>query len=369
MNQNNPYNILAFYQYRPAFQEPAPLYCSPALMSFQVRKTTITTVDSFELLSEDGSTTDMDTSRIETACTTGYGSYATYKAVTAPGGIPDGKYQFKLVLDGVAYYSHPFCVDSRLSNMYEKIVDYVVQQDTPDIYVLTLTFDTALAHGRRVITFEQSGNNLNRTVWVSPGRSTLTLTEDDGTGLISTVVTFKHDFEGGSWMQSYVLAYDSSDVAGTISLTLLDEAYNVGNEGYYLVTFTNSTDITDMNLFYQDGYTQKLFLKAYHRAPQVINEERFQSNAKGTPFFNSQTIAERFVLDFMGVPDYLQAVLKGIQNHSSVTMYNTTTGQSAALSRPQFEFTAVDGDVILKGTLSYESNRALVACGENMEVC
>jgi len=313
----------------------------------------------------------MDTTRIETICTTTYGHFATYKATTAPGGITDGKYQFKVVLDGTTYYSHPFCVDSRLSNMYEKAIDYTIQQDAPDVYILSLNFNTTITHGRRTITFEQAGDTINRTVWQSPGLSTLTLTEDDGTGSVSTIVTFTHEFDGGSWVQTWVLAFDSSDLAGTITFTLLEEAYNIPTDSYYLLTFRNANDITSMNLYYQDGYSQKLFIKAFARVPQVVNEERYQNNGIGTPYFNSQTISERVLLDFIGVPDYLQSVLTGLQNHSTITLYNTTTGSSQDLStaRPRFEFTPVDGDVILKGTLSFEQNRAFVACEDNMEVC
>jgi len=104
MAQVNPYNILAFYSYQPGFDEPAPLVCAPSLLSFQIRKTTITTVTEFVIIAEDGGEQDMDISRIETACTTGYGGFATYKANAAPS-LPDGKYQFKVVLDDTTYYS------------------------------------------------------------------------------------------------------------------------------------------------------------------------------------------------------------------------------------------------------------------------
>ena len=76
-------------------------------------------------------------------------------------------------------------------------------------------------------------------------------------------------------------------------------------------------------------------------------------------------------MDWEPVPDYLAAVLNALQNHSSVTLYDTMTGQgtSIATGRPTFEFTPVENDVILKGTFSYETNRAFVSCEENMEVC
>jgi hypothetical protein len=371
MAQVNPYNVLAFYSYQPSFQEPAPLVCAPSLLSFQIRKTTITTVTEFVIIAEDGTEQDMDTSRIETACTADYGGFATYKANAAPAGLADGKYQFKVVLDSTTYYSHPFCVDSRFALMYEKVIDYTIQQTVVDEYVLIFSFNTAIGHGRRKITFEQSGNDVNRTVWNSANISTLTLTEADGTGSVSTLVTFTHEFEGLTWAQVWVLAFNSSSVAGTISFTLLEESYNIANEQYYFVAFTNTNDIRDLGLFYQDGYIQKLYLKGYHRAPLVVQETRQQANAKGTPFFNSQTIAEKFTMDFAPVPDYLAAVLNALQNHSSVTLYDTMTGQgtSIATGRPTFEFTPVEADVILKGTFSYETNRAFVACEDNMEVC
>ena len=91
----------------------------------------------------------MDTTRIETACTSSYGYFATYRADTAPAGIADGKYLFRLVLDSTTYYSHPFCVDSRLSNIYEQVFNYSIVQVDPDIYNLTFTLDTAIRHGRR----------------------------------------------------------------------------------------------------------------------------------------------------------------------------------------------------------------------------
>jgi len=371
MAQVNPYNILAFYSYQPSIQDPAPLVCATSLLSFQIRKTTITDVNEFVIIAEDGTEQDMDVSRIETACTTDYGEFATYKATTAPAGLADGKYQFKVVLDSTTYYSHPFCVDSRFSQMYEKVIDYTIQQTVADVYILTFSFNTAIGHGRRTITFEQSGNDVNRTVWNSANISTLTLTEEDGTGNVSTTVTFTHEFEGSTWVQTWVLAFNSSDVAGTISFTLLEESYNIANEQYYLVTFTNANDIRDLGLLYQDGYTQKFYLKGYRRAPLVVQETRQQSNAKGTPYFNSQTIAEKPIIDFAPVPDYLAAVLNALQNHSSVTLYDTMTGQgtSIATGRPTFEFTPVEADVILKGTFSYETNRAFVSCEENMEVC
>jgi hypothetical protein len=369
--QVNPYNVLAFYTYQPSFQDPAPLVCPPSLLSFQIRKTTITTVEEFVIIAEDGTEQDMDTSRIETACTTSYGHFATYKANAAPAGLADGKYQFKVVLDSTTYYSHPFCVDSRFLQMYEKVIDYTIQQTVVDVYILTFSFNTAIGHGRRTITFEQSGNEVNRTVWNSANISTLTLTEADGMGNVSTTVTFSHEFEGSTWVQTWVLAYNSSDVAGTISFTLLEESYNVNNEQYRFILFSNANDIRDLGLLYQDGYAQRLYFKGYNRAPLVVQETRQQSNAKGTPFFNSQTIAEKPIMDFAPVPDYLAAVLNALQNHSSVTLYDTMTGQgtSIATGRPTFEFTPVEADVILKGTFSYETNRAFVSCEENMEVC
>jgi len=371
MNQVNPYNILAFYSYQPGFDEPAPLVCAPSLLSFQIRKTTITTVAEFVIIAEDGTEQDMDTSRIETACTTSYGGFASYKANAAPAGLVDGKYQFKVVLDSTTYYSHPFCVDSRFSQMYEKVIDYTIQQTIVDEYVLTFSFSAAIGHGRRTIAFEQSGDDVNRTVWNSANISTLTLTEADGTGSVSTLVTFTHEFEGSTWAQTWVLAFNSSDVAGTISFTLLEEAYNIANEQYYFIAFTNANDIRDLGLFYQDGYTQKLYLKGYHRVPLVVDETRQQSNGKNVPYFNSQTIAEKIIMDWEPAPDYLSAVLGALRNHSSVTLYDTMTGQgtSIATGRPTFEFTPVEADVILKGTFSYETNRAFVACEDNMEVC
>lgn len=371
MSQVNPFNVLAFFTYRPAFTEPAPLVCGSTLLSFQLNKTTISAVTSFALLGEDGSEVEMDAADIATACTSSYGYFATYNALSGSPNVPDGKYQYKVVLDSTTYYSWPFCVDSRFNNFNEKIVDYTIQQDAPDVYILTFSFTTAIGQGRRTITFEQSGQPVNRTVWAGATVSTLTLTEADGTGSISTVVTFSHTLDGATWTQTYVLAFDSADLAGTISWTLLEETYNTPESDYKLLTFRNSTDISDMRLFYQGGYTQKLYFRAYNRAPQPINEDRYQSNAKGTPFFNSQTIAERRIMDFIHVPDYLQAVLKALQNHSTVTLYDAQTGQNESLStaRPTFEFTPVEGDVILKGTFSYETNRAFVACEENMEVC
>jgi hypothetical protein len=255
--------------------------------------------------------------------------------------------------------------------MYEKVIDYTIQQTVADVYILTFSFTTAIGHGRRTITFEQSGNDVNRTVWNSANISTLTLTEADGTGNVSTTVTFTHEFEGSTWTQTWVLAYNSSDVAGTISFTLLEESYNIANEQYYLVTFTNANDIRDLGLLYQDGYIQKLYLKGYHRAPLVVDETRQQSNGKGQPYFNSQTIAEKIIMDWEPVPDYLAAVLNALQNHSAVTLYDTMTGQGASIAtgRPTFEFAPVESDVILKGTFSYETNRAFVSCEENMEIC
>ena len=173
MAQVNPYNVLAFYSYQPSFQEPAPLVCAPSLLSFQIRKTTITTVTEFVIIAEDGTEQDMDIGRIETACTTDYGGFATYKANAAPAGLADGKYQFKVVLDSTTYYSHPFCVDSRFALMYEKVIDYTIQQTVVDEYILTFSFTTAIGHGRRTITFEQSGDDINRTVWNSANISTL----------------------------------------------------------------------------------------------------------------------------------------------------------------------------------------------------
>lgn len=371
MAQVNPYNVLAFYSYQPGFDEPAPLVCAPSLLSFQIRKTTITTVTEFVIIAEDGTEQDMDTSRIETACTTDYGGFATYKANAAPAGLADGKYQFKVVLDSTTYYSHPFCVDSRFGNMYEKVIDYTIQQTVVDEYVLTFSFTTAIGHGRRTITFEQSGNDINRTVWNSANISTLTLTDADGTGNVSTLVTFSHEFEGSTWVQTWVLAFNSSSVSGTISFTLLEETYNIASEQYYFIAFTNANDIRDLGLLYQTGYAQKLYMKGYHRAPLVVQEPRFLTNAKGETHFLSQTIAEKPIIDWEPAPDYLSAVLGALQNHSSVTLYDTITGQGTSIStgRPTFEFTPVEADVILKGTFSYETNRAFVACEDNMEVC
>jgi hypothetical protein len=371
MAQVNPYNILAFYSHQPGFDEPAPLVCAPSLLSFQIRKTTITTVTEFVIIAEDGTEQDMDVSRIETACTTPYGHFATYKASSAPAGIADGKYQFKVVLDSTTYYSHPFCVDSRFSNMYERVVDYTVQQTIPDVYVLTFSLFTAIGHGRRTLTFELTGTPINRTVWSSANISTLTLTEADGTGNVSTLVTFTHEFDGSVITEQYNAAFNTSDIAGTIVFTLIDSTYNVSNEQYKLIAFRNANDIRDMGLLYQTNYTQYLYLKAYHRAPLVVQETRQLSNGKAEPFFQSQTIAEKKVMDFAPVPDYLAAVLNALQNNSSVTLYDTMTGQSESIStgRPTFEFTPVENDVILKGTFSYETNRAFVACEDNMEVC
>ena len=371
MAQVNPYNIVAFYTHRPAFSDPASLVCGASLLAFQINKTSLTAVTSFSMIGEDGSEYAMDTADITTACTANYGYFATYPATGGAPNVPDGKYQYKVVLDSTTYYSHPFCVDSRFNNMYEKLIDYTIQQDAPDVYIITLSFTSALSQGRRTITFEQAGQPMNRTVWAGANVSTLTLTEADGTGNVSTVVTFSHEFGGDTWEQTWVLAFNSSDVSGTISFTILEETYNVAGGMYNLLTFRNATDISDMRLFYQGGYTQKLYIRGYDRAPQPITEERFQANAKGTPFFNSQTIAERRTMDFIHVPDYLQTVLKALQNHSAVTMYDTRlgSGESLANARPTFEFTPVEGDVILKGTFSYETHRAFVHCEENMEIC
>lgn len=370
MSQVNPYNILSFFDYRPAFSEPAPLVCGAGLLSFQVNKTTISAVTSFSLFGEDGSETSMDTSLIETTCTSSFGYFATYKATNYPN-VPDGKYQFKLVLDSTTYYSWPFCVDSRFNNLFEAITDYSIAQDAPDVYTITIALDAAMQHGRRTMEIDLGDGYVNRSVWVSAGQSKLTITDADGTGTVTATVRISRTVDGASIVEVYNLSFDSADVAGTIAWTLDSTTYNTPESDYHLLTFRNANDITDMRLLYQTGYTQKFWLRGYKRAPQPVKEDRFQTNAKGTPYFNSQTIAERIIMDFAPVPDYLQTVLNALQNHSAITMYDARTGQaeSLATARPQFEFTPVEGDVILKGTLSYETNRAFVACEENMEVC
>lgn len=188
---------------------------------------------------------------------------------------------------------------------------------------------------------------------------------------MSTLVTFTHEFEGSVITEQYNAAFNTSDIAGTIVFTLIDSAYNVSNEQYRLIAFRNANDLRDMGLLYQTNYTQYLYLKAQHRAPLVVEETRQQSNGKGQPYFNSQTIAEKIVMDWEPAPDYLAAVLGALRNHSSVTLYDTMTGQSESIAtgRPTFEFTPVEADVILKGTFSYETNRAFVSCEENIELC
>jgi hypothetical protein len=372
MAQVNPYNVLAFYKYKPSFDDPAPLSCSPYLLSFQINQATITAVNGFSIIAESGAETAISTSLIEISCTTDNGSFATYKALSSVAGLDDGKYQFKVTLDATTYYSHPFCVDYRFSSMYENSVSITKTQTDSATYTILVNFLTSIHQGRRTIEIDLGTGYQNITSWVNAGTSTGSITElNGGIGTLSFPVRITFEFEESKIVKIYTLSYTSTDVVGTTTFTLAGSSSNVANDQYYFLTFQNGNDISDMNLLYQTGYAQKLFIRGYSRFSQTIQETRTQNNARGKQFFNSQTIAEKMLLDFAPVPDYLATVLSALQNHSAVVMYNTLDGTSINISdgKPAFEFAPVENDVILKGTFSFESNRSFVACESNMELC
>jgi hypothetical protein len=372
MAQVNPYNILAFYSYQPSFDEPAPLVCSNYLLSFQLIQSEITAVNSFVLIQEGGAETALSSSIIEISCTTDNGSFATFKALSAISGLSDGKYQFKVVLDATTYYSHPFCVDYRFSSMFENSVSITKTQADSTHYTILVNYLTSIHQGRRTIEIDFGTGYQNISAWLDSGTSTGTINEANaGVGTLSFPVRVTFEFEESKIMKIYTLSYNSTDVVGTTTFTLAGSSSNVANNQYYFLTFQNGNDISDMKLLYQTGYAQKLFIRGYARFNQVIQETRTQNNAKGKQFFNSQTIAEKTLLDFAPVPDYLSTVLSALQNHSAVVMYNTLDGTSVNISdsKPAFEFAPVEADIILKGTFSFESNRSFVSCESNMELC
>lgn len=122
----------------------------------------------------------------------------------------------------------------------------------------------------------------------------------------------------------------------------------------YVLTFTNATDLTDLNLMYQTGYVQKFYFFGYRIDHTPVIEEAFETNGVGTRFLAQATNREAIAFDFWPMPDYLQAVLQAADQHGTVTL-SRIGGTAETIYEVDVERKDVAGAICPAGVLRFTS--------------
>ncbi len=365
IRQSNPYNVIAFYPndddqaHRGYLHSPVSV-----LPPFQFTvEDDGETVDSWTLRNVDSGVEASQTlAQIETETSAALDrAWFTYKGVALDNAPTVGTYQIIINLKSgdilrsqrifMSRAFDTFATPSLVHNSGDCLTD---GGGTVFTLSFTATFG-AWGTDRVLIDRNQTGN----FVFVS-NLSAFTLNQNDigdegGAPIIRIETTTVLPNEPGAInriYRDYTYTWSSGDPCGGV-LTASPAVAEYGQD-MYVLTFTNATDLTDLNLMYQTGYVQKFYFFGYHILNTPVIEEAFETNGVGGRFLAQATNREAKDYDFWPMPDYVQAVLQAADQHGTVTL-SRIGGTAETIYEVDVERKDVAGAICPAGVLRFTS--------------
>ena len=370
MRQVNPFNVIAFtlndadHLHRGYVHSPVSI-----LPPFQLFVTDDSeTVASWTLRNVDNGVESAQTlAQITVDVVTGYGAFFTYNGVSLGNAPIPGIYQIIVTMTGGDVYYSQRVFMSRIFDTFGALSLVFNDGDcvtdgggTNFILPFTATFPT-WGVNRVLLDVDDTGN----FVFIS-SLDTFTLTqallsEFGGAPVIRIETTAVLPNEPGavnSVYRDYVFTYAEGFPCDGV-LTARGTAVSSYAQDAYVLTFSNATDLQDLNLLYQQGYEQKFYFFGYRLEHVPIIEQAFEQNGVGERFLAQATNREQIAFDFWPMPDYLQAVLQAADQHGTATIA-TVGGTDTAVYEIGCERKDVQGAICPAGVLRFTNGPVAV---------
>jgi hypothetical protein len=331
IRQSNPYNAVAFYATDADEAHRGYLHSPVSILppfQFSVNDET-ETVASWKMRNVESGvefTQTLGQIAVSSSATSGK-AWFTYTGATLSNAPTPGLYQIIVTLTGGDVYYSQRLMMSRIFDTFGAMSLVFNDGDCvtdPGGTVFSLPFTATFGTwGTDRVLLD--ANATGDYVFIST-LSDFSLTNDDigefgGAPVIRIETTTVLPNEPGAVSRvyrDYVFTWSEGDPCGGI-LTGSTAVAEYGQD-MYVLAFTNTTDLTDLNLLYQTGYTQKFYFFGYRLEHVPVIEEAFETNGVGERFLAQATNREAVAFDFWPMPDYLQAVLQAADQHGTVTL-------------------------------------------------
>lgn len=169
--------------------------------------------------------------------------------------------------------------------------------------------------------------------------------------------------------RTYEITWTAGDACNTLAIAdngTSDNIANVGNNPYWRMKFTNTTD--KANVLYQDGYTQWFYLLPVHDTPEIQRDVDIEVNGNGDPVRRFTRTVERKKFEFYDVPDFMLGFLAKCGDHDSVILEEVETGDDVTLTNVGFEPRRA-GALLNIGIITFDAEtEAFSGCQEDFEL-
>jgi len=370
----NPYNTLAFYTEALEDQERCPVYASsvqlpPWQCEFDIAEVSGVGTVAGEVIDMAGN--DAQTLIVTKTETDDGKGYVDYKGGTIPS-LDQGTYRIRLTTNDAIYYSHPICVSDAYRSFcpLDNCADNgfrIFQSCTGSAgsYEFTLNSPASNPDLEKSITVD-FGTGYK---WI--GSTSGTFDQDDVAGVGTLTIPVRYNVyypDGSQFFKQYELEFDTANPCSTAAI----EFKNTGGRDYdnwcYL-EFWNSNTLSDLGLFYQANYKQRVYFHAAFSYPVAVTEETFLRNGENLQVLETAAVAEQVVIDVYPIPDYMITVLQAVRYHDNVQLVSCADGKTMTLENFNFSARTTEGDVCAIGQITAEINRVfLKGCQEDKTV-
>jgi len=172
--------------------------------------------------------------------------------------------------------------------------------------------------------------------------------------------------------KEYLYEFDPEavDPCDTDAMTFV----NVGGHGYerfMCLEWQNTKDLQSLGLLYagvqgSNGYLQQFYFEGWASIAGTATEETFLKNGLGESVLDSLEIARLYNVQFYGLPDPCVAPIRAANAHNVRQIRQTADGWNAGLTAITMTPEEQSGLPCGKGTLTLETNRAMVGCQDNV---
>lgn len=325
LRQINPYNALAIYD-RDTPQARIGYLYSPIshFVPFQFPFTDQgDTLDTWELRNTATGTSALQSNALLVLSVTATDGWLTYDGGALDNAPIAGIWQAVITMkSGLVYYSHAVAMSYAFQAFGSTSIVKGTCLTSPGGDIFTINFEAFYAAwGEGRILLDVLGND-NFVFLSTDNNFTLTqahIGEFGASSILRIETAYYLPNEPGAMhriYRDYRFTYTEGDpCSGTFVAT--GAAVGEYSENVMVLEWTNPTDYIGLNLLYQTGYTQKLYLFLYRLEFTPVVEESYQRNAAGTEFLRQSVFIEEQAHDFFPYPDYLAEVIRTIRHHSS----------------------------------------------------
>lgn len=359
----NKYNVVAFYTEILEDQEEAPLLSGHRMLPpWQIEFNTTQVSGGVTATIVDQNLNAVQAipgAAVASNATDDGKTYVTYRATTDLSPVLDeGIYRVKLVTDdsGTAYYSHPICVSKAFQEMEFQILPGSCTSASGGGYTFPLVV-FAKATGMEA-NFELNYGN-GYTFLSSETSATVDSNNYIGSGAVEIGIRRNVFYPDGSLVyKEYTLSTNTSGCAGSSLSTPVFGGR--GYDNYCYLEFYNSNDMSQLGLFYQGNYKQKVYFHAAYDFPQPVIEDNFLTNGQNVPTLEKAAISEQIQFDAHGIPDYMLTVLQSVRAHDTVTLVTCADEKRMTLINFQVTPRTADNDNKSIVRITGEINRVFV---------